>query len=556
VRTTTTPVTEVTIYTYNAFDQLTASTVYAGGEPTGEPQLHTQYEVGVSGEITQETVTSSTPENTEITVREFEYNPLGQTVAVSINGLRTEQEYDAAGNVTRTVDGTQYTYNVFNQPVTETHSDGLTVHSTYWVTGQHHTDTTITPGSATNASNTHTNGGINDAATTVGMYWDDLVLINDTYKSSDSSTTSSYLIGASRHAQTIVMDDGHSSNRTTNYYVTDRHGNTTAIANTAGVITATYVYSDYGTVTHTETTETTPAQYNPFQYAGEYTTTIGTQYLGTRTYDPAMFAFTTKDNAEQFNLYAYANANPITLVDPTGQTPDWDSLTNGLYAGLGLALALIGLIFAFPVGAAVWTWGSMFTVAAAVVDAGLVVAQTINEYGDGIGFLTDEQSEILTWSSLAIGGVGMMVGAFSAVQMRFVNQGYSNAMRNKAAALESMKNASLVEDTLPFNLKEDTMWNKKIKELEANYSRRKAKGETLSFFANDTVTLLRNESSRVHEVGRMSRIYKSLVAVPLLGGTFAGAILGVKNRGSNTVEDGVQEGYEDLSGLAVLSSSF
>jgi YD repeat-containing protein len=140
----TVPVTETTLYSYNAYDQLTTSAVYSGISPNGDASLRTQYEIGVAGDVTQETIT----QGATVTVREFENDPLGQTTAIITDGARVEQTYDLAGNLTRAVDGTVYTYDVHNQPVTETRSDGSTTAHTlgYRATANYHNESLIRHG--------------------------------------------------------------------------------------------------------------------------------------------------------------------------------------------------------------------------------------------------------------------------------------------------------------------------------------------------------------------------------------------------------------------------
>jgi RHS repeat-associated protein len=247
------------------------------------------------------------------------------------------------------------------------------------------------------------------------MYWDGTTLINDTHTTSTDSSntqTASYLTGATRHTRTLTSTNITNPAAGTNYYVTDRHGNTTATTDMNGDTTRAYTYSDYGIATEhvTPGQPGTSANRNAFQYAGEYTTETGNQYLGARTYNPKTTNFTTKDVANQFNLYAYANSNPITLTDPTGQTATWDIVKNGLLAGIGVIAAVFGL------AASIITGGTSIPlfigiVAAGLTDLGIATAQAADTLLEGAGkkgFITDETSAILGWVGL---GLGIAAGA-------------------------------------------------------------------------------------------------------------------------------------------------
>jgi RHS repeat-associated protein len=63
-----------------------------------------------------------------------------------------------------------------------------------------------------------------------------------------------------------------------------------------------------------------------FNYAGQQTDTSGLQYLRARYYDPSAGRFVGRDTWQgdsyqpiSYNLWAYANANPVLYTDPTGQ---------------------------------------------------------------------------------------------------------------------------------------------------------------------------------------------------------------------------------------------
>lgn len=106
-------------------------------------------------------------------------------------------------------------------------------------------------------------------------------------------------------------------------YHFDYRGSTVAITDSTGNITDTFEYDTYGKRTaHTGATNT------PFQYNGRdgvMTDGNGLLYMRARYYDPNMRRFINADilpggidNAVTLNRYAYANANPVTNIDPFG----------------------------------------------------------------------------------------------------------------------------------------------------------------------------------------------------------------------------------------------
>ena len=235
----------------------------------------------------------------------------------------------------------------------------------------------------------------------------------------------------------------------------DRHNNTTALLDGAGVARTAYEYGDYGqTATHHirpnadnagEAAHVNGASVNPFQYSGEYTDSSHKQHLGQRLYEPATTAFTTRDTADQFNLYAYANANPITLVDPTGKTASADVVQSGLLGFLGVVAAMAGFIANVRALGGGRFFHSM-NILIAFVDvgfAGMQAADAVLDTRPGDeGFLTDIGSAVVGGTALATGlAMGLMGGKLAHRAVLGTAQVRANAgLWNKSLSLADRLN--------------------------------------------------------------------------------------------------------------------
>ncbi|MDP2709885.1 MAG: RHS repeat-associated core domain-containing protein [Solirubrobacteraceae bacterium] len=103
------------------------------------------------------------------------------------------------------------------------------------------------------------------------------------------------------------------------YYSHDQLGSVRLITDQNADPVATYTYDPYG-----NTTNSTGTLQQPFGYAGEYhDAETGLVYLRARYYDPGTGQFLTRDPLETLTgqAYAYANNNPITHTDPSGEAP-------------------------------------------------------------------------------------------------------------------------------------------------------------------------------------------------------------------------------------------
>ena len=106
-------------------------------------------------------------------------------------------------------------------------------------------------------------------------------------------------------------------------YHFDYRGSTVAITNSNGNVTDTFKYDTYGKLTGRTGTSTVIFGYNGRD--GVITDDNGLIYMRARYYSPDMKRFINADvlpgdisNVVTLNRYAYANGNPVSLVDPLG----------------------------------------------------------------------------------------------------------------------------------------------------------------------------------------------------------------------------------------------
>ncbi|MDR5698219.1 RHS repeat domain-containing protein [Agromyces aerolatus] len=376
------------------------SSVREGDSAEGRVLTRADYVPTAIGDLAAETVTVApdTPDAIA-TTRQFEYSEVGELTAIVTDGERRTQEFDAEGNQTASVTGDRYEYDAAGRLVAQTTPEGVRVETSYW-----------------------TDGSRKELATATGTtryYWDGDRLINEAHASAASTGMASYLIGANRQARTIRADGARS---TTSYYGTDRHGNVTDLTDATGRVTTSYAYSDYGVAAASgEEPGTLPEgigelDYNPFQYAGEYTFRDGTQPLGPRTYNPMQARFLTMDDAPLANLYAFGDLNPVTNIDPSGRAAQLD------WSHLG---PLIAGFVAAAFGAAMFVWSGGVSLGALGVVSGLVAGgdATLAGFEVARGFGEVQWSdpyamEIASWSFFAASVVLGFGGGFAKLAKR------------------------------------------------------------------------------------------------------------------------------------------
>ncbi len=142
---------------------------------------------------------------------------------------------------------------------------------------------------------------------------------------------------------------GFSYNGTDYYYGKDSFGVIHYLYNTSGEIVTTYTYDAWGTVLSvTGTLAETVGTVNPVRYKGYYfDPETGWYYLQSRYYDPVVGRFLNADAVEflgasisvvGYNLFAYADSNPVNYADPFG---NWIISLNTKAVGYVLELLIM-----------------------------------------------------------------------------------------------------------------------------------------------------------------------------------------------------------------------
>src|SRR6266702_4678492 len=100
----------------------------------------------------------------------------------------------------------------------------------------------------------------------------------------------------------------------TRYYLADGQNNPSALTDGSGQIVGTYAFDSFGVP------QTGNASANRYSYGGyQLDSASGLYYAGARYYDPSSGRFLSEDPQAAENPYAYADVDPVDLVDPLGQ---------------------------------------------------------------------------------------------------------------------------------------------------------------------------------------------------------------------------------------------
>ena len=154
-----------------------------------------------------------------------------------------------------------------------------------------------------------------------------------TTPSGGSSTTQNFVWDTVAPTARLLMDSGNAyiyglsatpaeqvklSTGAITYLVPDTLGSVRGIVSSAGTLTASASYDAWGN----PQTSGGLNSYTPFGFAGAYTDPTGLMYLINRYYDPGTGQFISLDPdvRQTQQPYAYANGNPVSNTDPSGDS--------------------------------------------------------------------------------------------------------------------------------------------------------------------------------------------------------------------------------------------
>lgn len=295
----------------------------------------------------------------------FAYDGLDRVLTGTLNGTTTNYEYSLNGD-RRKVGASASTYNRADQLVTGPNGT-FGYDSLGNMTTSHETATAVTYGY--DAADHLTSIGVGSTSTTMSL--DALGRMRTRTVQGSPATTYSYL-GATKtvarlddggtgsaDVSSVLTADGSrllalqtSPTAATGWLVPDLHGNVAAAiaSGNPGTITNALRYDAFGAVVGTPYSAS-GAGMMPWAYQGRLDVASGsgasTLYdMSARNYAPGLGTFTSMDSVvgqaadpRSMNRYTYAEANPWTLVDPTGHTvcrasnyPDCDMVIPSIWS--------------------------------------------------------------------------------------------------------------------------------------------------------------------------------------------------------------------------------
>ncbi|MBB5077068.1 RHS repeat domain-containing protein [Nonomuraea endophytica] len=316
-------------FTYDAVDRLESQTLKNGA---GTQLAKITYGWDKDDNLTTKTTTGTAGEGSNT----YSYDHAGRLTSwTAPDGAKTDYGWDASGNRTRagdktftydernrliTGDGTEYTYTARGTLAAET-KNGHTTNLTFDAFDRLIADgDSLYSYDALNRVTSRTRGTAKQTFAYSG-------LSNDLAAISDISGGIQAKYGRDPFGELLGLQEGTSPAAGA---FTDLHRDLVATFTTTTLATST-AYDPFGAVTAQTGTKTN------LDYQSEYTDPdTGKTNMHARWYEPGTGTFTSRDTATlnpnpsvQANRYAYANASPLTGIDPTGHARESTGLEYG-----------------------------------------------------------------------------------------------------------------------------------------------------------------------------------------------------------------------------------
>ena len=291
------------------------------------------YATAPSGNIVSETDTPSSSQSSAA----YTYDGQGRVTSMAPgSGSTLNYGFDASGNLTTLPTGGTGTYDDAGE-LTSSSLPGSTTDYAYNADGER---LTATQGNATVSASTWNGAGqltAYDNATadmSAATYDGNGIRASSTITSAGgSAVTQQYVWNTVPQAPQLLMDSTNAyiygpglapaeqvnlSTGTITYLLSDSLGSVRGTVNASGALTGTTSYDAWG---NPETAGGLTAT-TPFGYAGGYTDPGGLIYLLNRYYDPqaGQFISVDPDITQTRQPYQYADGNPVSNSDPTGQS--------------------------------------------------------------------------------------------------------------------------------------------------------------------------------------------------------------------------------------------
>ena len=370
-------------YTYDKLYRLTGEKITAGGE-TDE---YTYAYDSVSNRITK---TKNSAETT------YTYNALNQLT--SENG--TSYQYDDAGNLISVTSDTKsvlYAYNAENKMIRATVQEGNSVsveEYEYDYAGNR---------TVKKSENDYTYY-LNDVSGSLTQVLAEL--------DADGNEKCWYTIGADLISQ--------ERNGAVSTYLYDGHDSVRGLSDETGAVTDTYNYDAWG-----ELLDKTGTTENSYLYCGEQLdSATGLYYLRARYMNPSTGTFTTMDTYQgsifdpvSLHKYLYANANPVTYVDPSGYFGLTDvvcanAIGDMLFYGISAGIINVGLNLIRDIRAAN-KYGTKVDFAY-VITMSFIEGFLVGSFFGGCSILASSLNSAIIQT--ALGGTSFLFGSISLAQ--------------------------------------------------------------------------------------------------------------------------------------------